>query len=558
MGDRDPTPVAASRTGRKRSATNEAEYVTEELGRSTMARVSFDDFQTRVAASETGSNNSSATNEHDSPATQDDYFSAPGTDDGFNDDIVSQGSISSRRAVDLHIQIPPAQLHSHMAFTALQYLPMPVLVLSSAKTVVLANEAMGHLLGITLDLPPPDNVDLPMDHLQRVVSREASSSTDVLYGVTPGDLGLDILQNGAPMFVSWDSFLNSVLDDASHAQSSTTQLNTYREKRGDVDNTPTGRGTHHRRSTSEATPPIAVSGVRTEVHDAVVQVVFSTRRDPRTGLPLPVSVNTADDEHIHSEMIISIWATEDEQYFTLTFTAAAAAPAGTSGSGGTPSEPTKTTSRTVSRAATSYSNSVHSGSGVDSGPSSNSSSRNTGVHRHHHARSKPTSVYASPLSMEFPPRGPPTQSAPHAPSLFAKTNRLKQALLNSMSMPAYAMWKDETFGIPNKAAIRLILPNAEDGEFDAQEQAKEFLLRFVLYKEDFSETIPLENYPIMRVMKTRAGFQGYRVGMYSAKDGSRMLYDTSGETLLDDKGDFVGGEYHSDLLFLYGCTYAIG
>jgi len=160
--------------------------------------------------------------------------------------------------------------------------------------------------------------------------------------------------------------------------------------------------------------------------------------------------------------------------------------------------------------------------------------------------------------MEFPPRGPPTQSAPHAPSLFAKTNRLKQALLNSMSMPAYAMWKDETFGIPNKAAIRLILPNAEDGEFDAQEQAKEFLLRFVLYKEDFSETIPLENYPIMRVMKTRAGFQGYRVGMYSAKDGSRMLYDTSGETLLDDKGDFVGGEYHSDLLFLYGCTYAIG
>ena len=29
--------------------------------------------------------------------------------------------------------------------------------------------------------------------------------------------------------------------------------------------------------------------------------------------------------------------------------------------------------------------------------------------------------------------------------------------------------------------------------------------------------------------------------MYSAKDGSRLLFDTFGEPILDEKGDFLGG-----------------
>lgn len=553
MGDRDATPVAVNCKGRKRSATNEHEFVTEELGRSfsNMARgVSFEDFAQRVVArNEDGG--STSTTDNDSPATQDDYFSAQGTDDGFNDDTMSQGSISSRRGANLSIRIPPAQLHSHMAFTALQYLPMPVLVLSSNKAVVLANEAMGHLLGLKPDDPSDEDADIDMSPIQQEDSQDAKSATDLLYGVTLGQLGLDLLQNGGPMFVAWDSFLDSVVDDASRAQCSTTQLNTYRGKRADADDTPTGSSSHHGRSGSQSKAHTnRASGVHTEVHDAVVNVLFSTRRDPRTGLPVErvAGIGANEGDHIQSQMIISIWATEDEQYFTLTFTAATNSSDNSGSSSSSSSEPTKTTSRTVSRATTSYSNSVHSESGIDSGPSSNSSSH-TGhrsdkagrKHRHTSVRSPPTSNFASPLSRDFPPRGPPTKSASNAPSMFAKTNRLKQALLNSMSMPAYAMWKDETFGIPNKAAIKLILPHAEDGEFDAQEQAKEFLLRFVLYKEDFSERIAFENYPIMRVMKSRAGFQGYRVGMYSVKDGSRILYDTSGETLLDDKGDFVGG-----------------
>lgn len=42
-------------------------------------------------------------------------------------------------------------------------------------------------------------------------------------------------------------------------------------------------------------------------------------------------------------------------------------------------------------------------------------------------------------------------------------------------------------------------------------------------------------------MKDRKKYEGYRVGMYSVKDGSQVLFDVSGIPLLDDKGDFLGG-----------------
>ncbi|KAH9828758.1 Motif C-terminal to PAS motifs [Teratosphaeria destructans] len=125
--------------------------------------------------------------------------------------------------------------------------------------------------------------------------------------------------------------------------------------------------------------------------------------------------------------------------------------------------------------------------------------------------------------------------------MFTKTNRLKDAILNSMNIPAYAMWKDETFGMPNKAAIKLIYPWMEDGSFDSNEQARDFLSRYVLYKGDFSEKIPLEDFPIMRLMRERLPFENYRVGMYNARDHSEMLFDVNGEVLRDDKGEFLGG-----------------
>ena len=95
--------------------------------------------------------------------------------------------------------------------------------------------------------------------------------------------------------------------------------------------------------------------------------------------------------------------------------------------------------------------------------------------------------------------------------------------------------------MPNKAAIKLIYPWIEDGVYDSTEQARDFLQKFILYDEDFSAKIAMEDFPISKVMREQTTFEDYRVGMYSVKDGSRMLFDVSGETLIDDKGEFLGG-----------------
>src|SRR5256885_559786 len=57
----------------------------------------------------------------------------------------------------------PHPTATEIAFTALQYLPIPVIVLTSLKTIALANETMGRLLGL---------------------HRGAASATDALKGQT--------------------------------------------------------------------------------------------------------------------------------------------------------------------------------------------------------------------------------------------------------------------------------------------------------------------------------------------------------------------------------------
>ena len=448
---------------------------------------------------------------------RDGYFSA---EDEENE--ASTSPARGRRRASLSIQIPPTQTSADMAFTALQYLPMPVLVLSSAKTIVLANEAMARLLGVDNSYEH-EYEDAEEDTLSRIASREVESPSDVLHGATLAQLGLDLIQNGNPVFVAWEDFLETLVNDASAAQSLTTQLNTDPNRDLEYETTPTDTTSHA--SLSHA------SGARTKVHDAVVEVLFSTHRDSKTGLPL-VSRHDAGS-HVQAQMIISVWATEDEQYFTLTFTA--------SGEGSSPSQSAKSTSRTVSRASTSLTTSL------DSGLSSNSSN-SSGRRKSTFTTSPPTSAASNvtspriPPPMEFPPKGPPAKSSVVSePTMFSKTSRLKDAILDGVSIPAYAMWKDESFGIPNKAAIKLIYPWIEAGAYDTNEQARDFLAKFVLYKEDFSAEIPLEDFPISRLMREQEKFDGYRVGLYSAKDGSRLMFDAVGEPLTDGKGEFLGG-----------------
>jgi PAS domain-containing protein len=374
-----------------------------------------------------------------------DYF----TSDGSVDGSVEEGTDGTqrRRRASLSIRMPPQESQASLAFTALQYLPMPVMVLSSTKHIVLANEAIGRLLGIDLDEAEEEEEDKNEPQPEEL---DAESTADILQGKTLGELGIDLLQGGNAVFVSWEDILQNVVDDAAKAQQA------YRKHCGDVAQekedddsitTPMSMDTR-KRSTSVASSKHSQSGApkkTTEVHDAAVDIVFSTIRDPLTGLPKPPSELVSEQQlhansHMQSKMIISVWATEEEQYFTLTFTAAAEVEekkgssfSGSASRSGSTTDISKTTSRLVSR------RNAPMNSGFPSTVSSASESSASDPHgRGLRNRSSPAGTPNMPSPIAFPPRGPPDRStAAAAPSIFTKSNRLKDAILNSMNIPAY-------------------------------------------------------------------------------------------------------------------------
>src|SRR5262245_61283213 len=97
------------------------------------------------------------------------------------DEIVSPSSSDV-----LHIDIPRLPMAAEIAFGALS---TPLLVLSSLKTILLANAAAARLLDI-------DDVE--------------GSVTDALRGQTLSQIGIDMVSDGTPIWVSWEKFLDNV------------------------------------------------------------------------------------------------------------------------------------------------------------------------------------------------------------------------------------------------------------------------------------------------------------------------------------------------------------
>ena len=253
----------------------------------------------------------------------------------------------------------------------------------------------------------------------------------------------------------------------------------------------------------------------TVVHDAAVDVVLSPDRDALSKLPKKAGKKIGSEVQISATMIITIWNTEDEQYFTLTFTSSNDTHIGSS----------RPSSRSVLRMATDPTKS----------PSSVSSSASSGKRSHNSARAGPPSAHAP----QFPPTGPPARSGvASSPTALQKVTRLKDAILNSISMPAYAMWKDESLGMPNKALLKL---QSDDADWDPNDQ-REFLSRFRVWTDDFKRELSLDEFPILQLCRNRERFEGMRIGMKNPITGARIVLDVNGETISDYRtGEFLGG-----------------
>lgn len=110
-------------------------------------------------------------------------------------DEARHSSQSNKGSRSLFVDIPKLASPADTALAALQYLPTPLLVLSSSKCIVLANEAMGRLLGLS------QSGALRKVHGDGEV--QDLSVTQVLWGQTLGQIGVDMLQDGEPVWVDW-------------------------------------------------------------------------------------------------------------------------------------------------------------------------------------------------------------------------------------------------------------------------------------------------------------------------------------------------------------------
>ena len=108
-------------------------------------------------------------------------------------DIYANGRGQSRRnSGDLGYHMSRSLSAAEVALSAMQYLPYPLIVLNDQKTVSLANDAMVRLLGLE-------------DQEEDGMTDEGTTAADRLTGQTLSQMGIDMLQEGRPVWVTWET-----------------------------------------------------------------------------------------------------------------------------------------------------------------------------------------------------------------------------------------------------------------------------------------------------------------------------------------------------------------
>jgi PAS domain S-box-containing protein len=101
-----------------------------------------------------------------------------------------------------------------------------------------------------------------------------------------------------------------------------------------------------------------------------------------------------------------------------------------------------------------------------------------------------------------------------------------------------AMWKDENFGIPNKALMRLL---PRDADYKSGDQ-RAFLDQFTCWTEDFQRELIVDEFPIIELCRTRQRVEKRRLGMRQPVTGTRIIFEVISEPVIhEETGEFLGG-----------------
>jgi PAS domain S-box-containing protein len=399
----------------------------------------------------------------------------------------------------------PSVTLGHLAFSALQFVPVPMLVLDDLKTVVLANDAMGALLGIISETPEP----------------EANTSVlDLLRGQSLSQVGVDMVQDGRPVWIDWEQFFESLVSELGAEKTTAANRNKLRNlsQEDDGDVTPTV-DTAEKRMPSHGTQ-------QHPGQSAVIEVIISRKDINRTSFDSAVQSKTSFFQ-TRAKMIVTIFEVEGyHTYFSLTFT-------------NTESDSAQTrypiSRKSVARAHLMEAAERQSFSG--SNPPSSAGASDVSSPPLHSLAFSPSAVSLS--SSPFPPLGPPARTSMNsAPSILQKVVVMKDALIDGTETPILAMWKDGSVTFPNKAARKLFRRTTD---LDSCVDGHDLLPAWTVYDEDFTTELEPSEFPISVLLRTETPFQNHRIGMYDA-DGNKRVFDVLGQIIRDDVTDeFLAG-----------------
>ena len=438
----------------------------------------------------------------------------PTPQDGFFQVESTEQPKSSRVSPPASIEIPKLSGGAELALSVLQYLPTPIIVLSNLKTVLLANDAMGLLLGL-------QNYNAG-DTLEGEQERDMSVK-QLLQGQSLSQIGIDMIQDGQPIWVSWEKFLDGLAEEMDMKVDKAAEMFEQKSQENistrDMASLNSGHDDHAKRSPS-VERKASIKQTRSLVHDSVVDVVLSSHfigsSKPDKGIKSSIPIG-----QVQAKMTISIWTMDKQRFFTLSFSSSSAGP--------TASARSQSRAIPLSQKSNSTSpSSAQSNSPTFSNPVLTICSR---------CGTSSSSAHASPsgLPLSITPFGSALASS--APSVLQKTLRMKDAMLNAMEIPVFAMWRDESLAFPNKAAMRLMEKQADPTSQEAYDPSS----RFTAYTEDFSRELSPEEDPLIQLCRTQKPFKSKTIGVIDARRRKRV-YDVSGEGIHDSKSkEFIAG-----------------
>ena len=441
-----------------------------------------------------------ASNFHHSPSKPDDLEHSP------NHAILQTSSIRESPS-PLQGSTIEADDVVDVALAAVRHLPTPILVLSSSKTVVLASEPMKQLLS---------SYNTPEEGSEDPTSREMSV-TEQLRGKTLTEIGVGVIEDGHPIIVNWDKYLDGLINGMDGHSQDTSR----------APNTPTSPLKTGQQSSIDGLKDRRLSSPRKrrrKPQSVVADVILTSNFRAIHGVKHGFFMS---DKKVSAKMQVSAWSLGSGQYYTLSFTTTP----------NTPETPLLAHSRKSSRVSrpsptpdsphlrTNLSPAMGSPDPQPNGTPPTPSAANSLRDR------SPLSAMSSPL------QSPISVDGSGVPSMAEKLSKMKDAILSSMQIPVFAMWKDESLVYPNEAGVRLMRGTLY-GPFDDPTATES---RFTCWTEDFSRELGDDEYPINQLCRTENPNKTWRIGVKDPKRGC-IIFDVTGEGIYDDKtGEFVAG-----------------